>query len=1389
MERMFVKKRNGNLEKVQFDKITARIDKLINNDERKYIDAVIIAQKTITSIYSGITTEELDIESAKICINLCTVHHLYSLIAGKILISNLHKKTIDTFVEKQELIQEKLGFLNVKWLNWIKENREQLNSIINYSNDYVFDYFGFKTLERAYLIKINDEIIERPQDMLLRVASFINCGNLEQTKKTYDLISKTYYTHASPTLFNSGNVKAQLSSCFEKNTLVNTHRGSIPIIDVQIGDEVITHLGNIKKVLQIHKNQINNRKLYKVYINNTNPFIVTEDHNLFCYNIKTTYRGWKPIMDLSEYDYIMMPYYPNYTPLDYETIKFKNFEYIQKQKYIPINNDNADPFIDVFNMINQNPKNGIIKLSNSNFEYTQFIKSQEVTIDDEYVYTLGVEDDHSYSIEGIIAQNCFLAGTDDSLEGITKTWADVSKISKWGGGIGLHVSNIRAKNTMIKGTNGPSSGIIPMLKVYNEIARYIDQCFVGSTKIYTESGLMPISKIKPGDKVFTHDGSLQMVKRIYNDYYEGEVINVKMDETIVKLTPNHPFYKPTTINIFDDENWNKLDDNDTVTFPKNYQSYDNEYYDETDCYMYGLIMKFCYFQDNAIFINTQNEKTIEFLNNYLKLNQIDYKQINNIHNIHNYTFTFKFSSNFKFTRSQIETFDTNLLNLPICKLKWILKGILNITKIIDGYLYFNYVPFQYIDHVKFMLLKLNVYFSSNCKILLTKEIKDLFEINNDEECIIEQNNDFIFNPVKIISKNNISEYVYDLEIENNHNYLTEIGIVHNGGKRKGSIAMYLEPWHPDIMAFLDLRKNNGAETERTRDLFTALWIPDLFMKQLEYDGNWYLMCPNKCPGLNDLYGEEFETLYWSYVEQKKYNSVIKAKKIMDAILDSQLETGTPYIAFKDHINKKSNQKNIGIIKSSNLCCEVVQYSDANEYAVCNLASIAINKFVIPFEQKNKFKVYTKENCKYCKWAKLYLTNNNYEFIEEAVDSETLKQLTNISENLTYPQIFYGEELIGGFTELFKFIKSTFDYEKLYDVAYTSTINLNNVIDINYYPVPETKLSNINHRPIGLGIQGLADALVLLKINFESDECFEFNSKLMETIYLAACTASADMAKERNFGMNDLILYFRNYEYPEYYDPNKIFDIEYVNNLYHTLKPNKCELTKPYSDKSGAYSTFEGSPISQGKFQFDLWDYDRNKLLYKNRWITLEKQIKKYGIRNSMLLALMPTASTSQILGNNECFEPFTNNIYTRRTLAGDFPLVNKYLIDDLLSLNLWNDEIKQLILANNGSILNFKIIPEVIRNLYKTVWEIKQSWVLKNALARGPFVDQTQSMNIFFAVPDYQKLFSSHMWAWKNGLKTGIYYLRSKPSINAAKVTVDPYIQKQLEEICESCSA
>jgi ribonucleoside-diphosphate reductase alpha chain len=488
--------------------------------------------------------------------------------------------------------------------------------------------------------------------------------------------------------------------------------------------------------------------------------------------------------------------------------------------------------------------------------------------------------------------------------------------------------------------------------------------------------------------------------------------------------------------------------------------------------------------------------------------------------------------------------------------------------------------------------------------------------------------------------------------------------INQGGKRKGSFALYLETWHADILEFLDLKKNQGHEDMRARDLFYAMWISDLFMKCVEEDSDWYLMCPDECPGLSDTYGEDFEKLYNKYVTERRYKRVVKAQEIWRKILDAQIETGTPYICYKDAVNKKCNQKNLGTIKSSNLCAEINLYSDDKEYAVCNLASIALPKFV------------------------KYDHNNKPYF-----DFEHLRQ---ISEYIIHP--------------------------------------MNKVIDHTYYPVPETKLSNMKNRPVGLGIQGLVDVYVKMRLPFESEAAKKLNKEIFETIYYGSLRGSIELAK-----------------------------------------------------RDGAYSSFQGSPFSEGKLQFDLAaEYDgidlTNYLSGRWDWDSLKQDLVKYGSRNSMLLALMPTASTAQIMGNSECFEPVDSCIFKRRVLSGEFIVVNKYLVEDLEKLNLWNNELKDMIIANDGSIQNIDIIPDDIKQLYKTVWEISMKSVIEQCHDRGVFIDQTMSMNLFMANPNYKRLTSMHFYAWKKNLKTGMYYLRSKSSASAGKFSINPELEKRIRE-------
>jgi ribonucleoside-diphosphate reductase alpha chain len=470
-----------------------------------------------------------------------------------------------------------------------------------------------------------------------------------------------------------------------------------------------------------------------------------------------------------------------------------------------------------------------------------------------------------------------------------------------------------------------------------------------------------------------------------------------------------------------------------------------------------------------------------------------------------------------------------------------------------------------------------------------------------------------------------------------------------GGKRKGSFAMYIEPWHADVFDFLDLKKNHGKEEQRARDLFYAMWIPDLFMKRVKENGEWTLMCPHECPGLADTHSEEFEALYTKYEKEGKGRKTIKAQDLWFKILESQIETGTPYMLYKDAANSKSNQQNLGTIKSSNLCTEIIEYTAPDEVAVCNLASLALPKFI------NEDK--------------------------------------------------------------------TFDHNTLFEVTYQATLNLNKIIDGNFYPVEEARNSNLRHRPIGLGVQGLADAFIMMGYPFESEEARALNREVFETIYYASMTASKDLAKV-----------------------------------------------------DGPYETFEGSPTSKGVFQFDMWGVTPTD---RWEWDLLKEEVKEHGVRNSLLLAPMPTASTAQILGNNECFEPYTSNVYTRRVLSGEFIVVNKHLLRDLVKEGLWNGEMRQRIMAANGSVQGISEVPQRLKDLYKTAWEISQKAIIDQAADRGAYICQSQSLNIFMENANFGKLTSMHFYGWEKGLKTGMYYLRTKAATDAIKFTIDKNVAQE----------
>ena len=803
---MRVLKRNNEYEDVSFDKVLMRLKNLSSD---LHINVSEIAQKVCTRIFDGVKTCELDELAAYLCSSMSIDNPDYSTLASRIIISNHQKNTSPSFSETVNILYdnkdingEHSPLISEELYEIVNKNKEKLNNYIDYQRDFLFDYFGFKTLERAYLIKIEKKIIERPQHLWMRVSLGIHGNDIREVLQTYDLMSKKYFTHATPTLFNSGTKRPQLSSCF------------------------------------------------------------------------------------------------------------------------------------------------------------------------------------------------LCSVNDDSISGIYDSLKEMALISKYAGGIGVHIHQVRSKGSHIRGTNGTSNGIIPMLRVFNNTARYVDQA----------------------------------------------------------------------------------------------------------------------------------------------------------------------------------------------------------------------------------------------------------------------------------------------------------------GKRLGSIAVYLETWHSDIEAFLELKKNHGSEEERCRDLFLALWVSDLFMERIKANKKWSLMCPDQCKGLSDTYGDEFKALYEKYESEGKYTKQINAQDLWFKILEAQIEQGVPYILYKDAANKKSNQQNLGTIKSSNLCAEVLIYSSPEETGVCNLASICLPTYV----------------------------NNG-----------------------------------------------VFEFDKLHEVVKVAAKNLNKVIDINFYPVEKARVSNLKHRPIGIGVQGLADVFMMLKYPFESEAAAELNKQIFETIYHAAVESSMELSKKRNNIITDIL------------NNNSEEDItKYVNEFEEDIIKTKY---------IGAYSSFEGSPISRGLFQFDLWG---EKPSERYDWDKLREDIKSFGIRNSLLISPMPTASTSQIMGFNESFEPFTNNIFQRKTLSGEFIVINKYLIRELMSKGMWNKDLKDTIILHEGSIQNIKEISKEMKELYKTSWEIKQRVIIDMSADRGRYICQTQSLNIFMEEPDFQKLSSMHFYGHSKGLKTGSYYLRTKPRAKTQQFTIDPEFAKRKlkcaednEDSCVLCSA
>lgn len=1040
--------------------------------------------------------------------------------------------------------------------------------------------------------------------------------------------------------------------------------------------------------------------------------------------------------------------------------------------------------------------------------------------------------------------SCFLLGTEDNVDGIYKTISDVARISKWAGGIGVHISNIRSKNSYIRGTNGYSNGIMPMLRVYNDTSRYIDQCVHGDTIVFTKEGPRRIAMLRPGkDAVLQKDGAYELLHKKLEHAYEGELYRIQFENgTVLRITPEHPVYgvhDETSIvhghshalipdhSSMDDEYWIDAEDlrvGDRVAFPVGRYTKDVPEYSELMMLCWGSLLGWghmtmdgwdgrvdipidapselkqafqYFFSSNLVHFHTHlHPERMELRFRRNNTSPIMYSDLYNEHGkkyIHPDILHLPTTKLAVFVRGWLYAHGTiirqdgvDMCIVPISFHQYDPEVVLSLMYVMSRL----YIALQCIPHDDGSGMNVHVHvvdlerqgfietsadgyrrfdmhmntdtenglFGSSTLLRAFSPTTDNQEKEGTSSSSVQKGvrfsepltssfQPFVYHRIMNIQTERYQGMLYDLEFEKEHSYVVPSAILHNGGgKRKGSFAMYLEPWHADVFDFVYAKRNVGNEDERARDLFYGLWIPDLFMRRVEQNGTWSLMCPNMCPGLSMVYGEEFDQLYTKYESEGRFVRQIPARELWKEILQSQIETGLPYMLYKDSCNMKSNQKNIGTIRSSNLCTEIIEVSDHQEYAVCNLASINLSNCIKPKPILSKgLTIYTRDNCAYCHLIKARLRRAGWTFEEVDIvkHREAYDMFLDESKDTsgTVPRIVVGEgyDEVLGFQEFWeKYLCPDFDFDELRRRVAILVVNMNQIIDKNFYPTKETKTSNLNHRPIGLGVQGLADLFCRMGCAFDSPQAKYLNRKIFETMYYAALQTSMQYAKD-----NDKV-----------------------------------------------YSSFKGSPLSQGQFHFDLCSNFEASITTEVEpcydWEGLRKSVMKHGTSNSLFLAPMPTASTSQILYQNECFEPFTSNLYVRRTLAGEFTIFNKYLVQDLRDIGLWNQETIDHLIVHRGSIQNFVALPSSIRQIYRTAWEIPQKSLIDMAYQRQWFIDQSQSFNLFVADPTMDKLTKIHFYGWKNGLKTGSYYIRTKPQHFSQNFTVDPTKE---DKMCVTCSA
>jgi len=1263
---------------------------------------------------------------ADYCVSKTSYHPDYNTLASRICVDRLHKSTTEDILDVVEILYNNTDIDGVhhplvseNLLNTVKRFYKKIKDVIHMERDYLFDYFGIRTLERSYLLKIHKDktkqIIERPQHMIMRVALGIHGANIDAAIETYELISQRYFTHATPTLFNAGRTKQQFSSCFVKNTEIFTINDGVKNIqDVKIGDKVVTHTGKIQKVLQLHKNLLNDRKIYKLKVSKTKEIYVTGNHK-FLSSINKNTSNWNAIEDLRVDNYIAIP---NYKGND-EMITIDISNYLKNTKSLTYN-------------INKNTVISTINTEHStltSMEVSRFWK-----IDNDFAKLIGIFlGNGNIIIKKNTAGDSIINGINFALYSLNiKGIHFIKKVGKYVFGINPTINKIKDHDIVQVMFHSNIIGIIfntwfGQMITKKNLPNFI---FTLSTNILYSlmAGLITTnSRMSKDSNIIVHLSDKLLTKQLYH-LYRNRGIDIEINEL---SQSSYNLHIPKIQEILEQT---------LICFNKNmYKS----------CFNKNMYIA-CF---NKLKINVKSKSSPITINN------------------HNFL--------------RIESLEkTNM------KEEWVYTlGVEN-------------------DHS----YNVEGLVCENCFLLgIDDDLDNIFSQIKQMALISKWAGGLGVHMSGIRAKgsvirgtNGISDGIIPLAIMINK--LSKY--VNQGGNRPGSVACYLEPYHADIFEFCELRKTtSGNDDNRARDLYLALWIPDIFMKRVEEDGMWSLMCPDTCPHLATTHGEEFEKLYISYENAGKYKKQVKARHLWKHIIECQMETGFPYMLYKDHANLKSNQKNLGTIRSSNLCVSgdtkilIKQLNDTVQYVLikdykdmyCTVwngyewsSSVEIKQtgidqplMEITFNICGK---YLTEVLKCTEYHKFYILDNgkekevrgcelkigdklvnyyvpliNNNLVENLYNSEVIvidiKYNVSIENTYCYTEPlrnrgFFNNICTGQCAEIIQYSDGNtiavcnlaslclpkyvirdpdmntvlYDYNKLIEVVRVIIRNLNKIIDRNYYPTESTRESNIKMRPVGLGVQGLVDVYNAFNYAYDSDHAQYLNKKIFETIYFAALDESKELAKTY-----------------------------------------------------GAYSMFKGSPFSEGKLQFHLWGMSTKDLVTKDMydWDTLVEEIKVYGTRNSLLTALMPTAGTSQIMKCYESFEPYLSNLFVRTTMAGEFIVINEKLIYDLIKEGLWNDDMRKLIIIKNGSIQTIDSIPKYIKDIYKTAFEISLKSIISQSADRAPFVDQSQSINLFMAKPDFTILTSAHFYGWKRGLKTGMYYLRTTSAVNPIQFGID----------------